>query len=558
MVLSGLVEKIGRKTALAVTLAATLLVTACSGGSEDAVGPTVALDEGVVMNRGNGYEPNTLDPHQANGTWENNIIGDMMVGLYTEDADAKPVFGAAVAHEISEDGLTHTFKIREDMVWSDGEPVTADVFIKSWQRILDPTTAAPYASLLYPFKNARAISNGEMPPSELGARAIDAKTLELQVEQPTPFLATLLTHYTAFPVPIHKIEELGNAWVRPGSYVSNGPYVVEEWRPNSQIKLVKNERFYDADNVAIDTVYYKPIGDVSAAFRAFRAGEIDSNSCSQCYPIQQVNLIDEIMPGVKRNEVILSTTYLTFNSNVPPFDDARVRRALGLAIDRDILTEQVLRAGEVPAYGLTPPGIDNYINNPPQMAEADMTQEERLAIARNLLAEAGYDESNPLTINVKYRLAGDRRQIMVAMQDMWKRVGVTAKLEGKEPKVAYADYRARNFDVADAGWVADYNDPDNFLFLAKSDTGPINYADYANAEFDRLMTEANNTQDLDARAELMALAEAILLEDLPIAPIYFSVNRNLVGLHVKGWNNNVLGIQRTRWLSIDESARKKY
>ncbi len=549
-------QKVTRRVGQMITLAAALFLTACGDG--DSNNTYSNSEDGVVLNRGNGYEPNTLDPHQANGTWENNILGDLLIGLYTEDADAKPVFGAAVSHDISDDGLTHTFKIREDMVWSDGASVTAHDFVYAWRRILDPATAAPYASLIYPFKNARAINEGEIPSAELGARALDDKTLELQVEQPTPFIRTLLTHYTSFPVPKHKVEVLGDAWVKPGTYVSNGAYVLDEWRPNSQIKLVKNENFYDAANVAIDTVYYKPIGDVSAAFRAFRAGEIDTNSCSQCYPIQQVNLIDEIMPGVKRNEVVLSTTYLTFNTNKEPYNDARVRKALGLAIDREILTKQVLRAGEIPAYALSPPGIDNYTGSPPEMSEADLTQEERIVKAKKLLAEAGFDDSNPLTINVKYRLAGDRKQIMVAMQDMWKRIGVTAKLEGKEPKVAYADYRARNFDVADAGWVADYNDPDNFLFLGKSDTGPINYADYSNPEFDRLMTAANDKQDLKERAALMAEAEAIMLEDMPLVPIYFSVNRNLVGVHVQNWKDNVIGIQRTRWLAIDESKRKKY
>ena len=532
------------------------LLAAC-GGSDNGGSDTPSAD-GVVLHRGNGTEPNTLDPHQANGTWENNIIGDMLIGLYTEDAEGKPVFGSATDHQISEDGLTHTFTIREGMTWSDGTPVTAQDFVYAWQRILDPATAAPYASLIYPFKNAAAINAGDMAPEELGARAIDDKTLELQVETPTPFLATLMTHYTTFPVPMHVIEEYGDDWIKPGTMVTNGAYVVEEWRPNSFVKLVRNENFYDNESVDIDTVFFYPTDDVSSAFRRFRAGELDVNACSQCYPIQQVSWIDQNMPGVKRNEIILSLTYVTFNTNVEPFDDPRVRRALGLAIDREVLTKQVTRAGEVPAYNLVPPGIDNYVDEAPQMAEYGWTQDRRNEEARRLLAEAGFDESNPLSFAVKYRLAGDRKQIMVAMQDMWRRIGVEAQLEGAEPKVAYADYRARNFEVADAGWVADYNDPDNFLFLVKSDTGALNYADYSNAEFDGLMDQASNEMDLVARADLMAQAEAVMLADLPIAPIYFSVNRNLVGLHVKNWNDNVLGLQRTRWLSIDEGDRQTY
>jgi len=546
-------------TMLRAALAGLLLaaLAACGGGS-DSGSDAASEADGVVLHRGNGTEPNTLDPHQANGTWENNIIGDMLIGLYTEDANGKPVFGSAVDHQISEDGLTHTLQIREDMTWSDGTPVTAADFVFAWQRILDPVTAAPYASLIYPFKNAAAVNAGEVPPSELGARAIDDKTLELDLETPTPFLATLMTHYTTFPVPKHVVEEAGDDWIKPGTMVTNGAYVVETWRPNSFVKLVKNDNFYDADNVQIDTVFYYPTDDVSSAFRRFRAGELDINACSQCYPIQQVSWIDQNMPGVKHNEIILSFTYVTFNTNVEPFDDARVRRALGLAIDRDVLTKQVTRAGEVPAYNIVPPGIDNYVDNPPQMAEAGWTQQRRNAEARRLLAEAGFDENNPLTFSVKYRLAGDRKQIMVAMQDMWRQIGVEAQLEGAEPKVAYADYRARNFEVADAGWVADYNDPQNFLFLVQGDTGPINYADYSNPDFDALMEEAALTMDLDARADILAEAEALMLPDMPIAPIYFSVNRNLVGLHIENWNDNVIGIQRTRWLEINEAKRKTY
>lgn len=540
---------------LASLMAFSLL--ACGGGGESDT-PADGGSDVVSLHRGNGTEPNTLDPHQAAATWENNIIGDMLIGLFTEDENAKPIFGSAVDHQVSADGLTHTFKIREDMLWSDGTPVTAHDFVFAWQRILDPKSAAPYAALVFPFKNARAINEGALPPSELGARAIDDKTLELTTETPVPFIRTLMTHYTTFPVPKHVVEKYGDDWVRPENYVSNGAYVVETWRPNSYVKSVRNPYFYDNENVQIDEVFYYPTDDVSAALKRFRAGEIDLNSCTQCYPLGQVAFIDENMPGVKRNEPYLSTTYITFNTEIPPYDDPRVRRALSLAIDRETFVEKVARTGQIPAYSLVPPTIDNYVANPPKMAEADMTQAQRNQIARDLLKEAGFDENNPLEIEVTYRLAGDRKRYMVAMQDMWAKIGVEAKLLGKEPKVAYADYRADNFKVADAGWVADYNDPDNFLFLAKGDTGSLNYANYQNPEFDRLMVEAANELDLDRRAQLMAEAETIMLADMPIAPLYFDVKRNLVGLHVQNWNNNALGIQRTRWLSIDESKRQVY
>ena len=549
---------------------ALFLITACGGGDKSKAEKTAAPatktagskagPEGVVLHRGNGTEPNTLDPHQANGVWENNIIGDMFLGLYTEDEYAKSVNGAAIDHSVTEDGLIHTFKLRPGMVWSDGVPVTAADFVFAWQRILTPEIAAPYASLLYPFKNAQQINAGEMDPSELGATAVDDLTIRLETETPVPFIKTLMTHYTAWPVPKHAIEKYGDDWIKPKNLVVNGAFKATDWRPNSYVRSVKNEKFYDADSVKVDTVYYYPIDDVNAAFRRFRAGEIDLNTCTQCYPIQQVKFIDENMPGTKRNESYLSTTYIAFNTNRPPYDDARVRRALGLMIDRDIIVTSVLRAGQVPAYGLVPPGIDNYVPSAeyPKMPEAGMTQDERNVIAKDLLKQAGFDESNPLTITVKYRLSGDRKAIMVAMQNMWKQQGVTAELDGKEPKVAYADYRSRNFDIADAGWVADYNDPDNFLFIVKGSTGKINYSDYKNPVFDAKMNEAAITLDLKERAKIMAEAETMMLADMPIVPLYFDVQRNIVGTHISGWGDNALGIHRSRWLTIDESKRKTY
>ncbi len=550
-----------RRACLAAS--ALILLAACGGGDKDAAPKSEqaqASAEGIVLHRGNGSEPNTLDPHQVNGVWENNIVGDMFMGLYTEDAAANSVLGAAVDYQMSEDGLTHTFKIREDMTWSDGVPVTAHDFVFSWQRILNPETAAPYATLLYSFKNAKEVNNGQLPIAELGVVALDDKTLQLQTETPVPFLKTLLTHYTSFPVPKHKVEELGADWIKPGNIVSNGPYIVTDWRPNSYVRAVKNDKFYDAANVEADTVYYYGIDEVSAAFRRFRAGELDLNTCTQCYPIKEVAFIDKEMPGTKRNESYLSTTYVAFNTTVAPFDDARVRRALSLMIDRDVLVKDVLRAGQVPAYNLVPPGISNYVpaDQVPQMPESVMSQSQRNATAKDLLAQAGYDESNPLKFTITYRLSGDRKTIMVAMQNMWKQNGVIAELNGQDPKVAYSNYRSKNYQVADAGWVADYNDPENFLFLANGNSGKMNYPGYSNPAFDAKMAEAAVTVDLEKRAVLMAEAEAMMLADMPYAPLFFDVQRNLVGLHISGWEDNALGIHRTRWLKIDDSKRRTY
>src|SRR5262245_41228308 len=259
--------------------AALFALAACGDGSNtksaSAGASNGASGSEVVLRRGNGAEPASLDPHFSIGTWEDNIISDLIVGLTTADAAGKAIPGAATSWETSPDGKTWTFHLR-DLQWSDGKPVTAGDFVYSWRRILDPKTAAPYASILYGFKNAQAIGSGKMKPEELGARAIDDKTLELQLENPAPYLPELLMHTTSYPVPQQLVEAKGRDWTKPGSYIANGPYTLAEWVPNDHITLVKNPKFYDAANVKIDRVVYYPIADPDAGLKRFRAGELDT------------------------------------------------------------------------------------------------------------------------------------------------------------------------------------------------------------------------------------------------------------------------------------------
>jgi len=533
----------------AAAMLAVLSLSGCGQGGGD--GP-------VVLHRGNGAPPDTLDPQLADSAWESNIIGDMLTGLYAHGPRGEVVAGVVTDHAISDDGLTHSFALSEDAVWSDGTPVTADDFVYAWRRALDPATASPYASMLYPFENARQINQGAMPPEALGARAIDERTLELRTSSYVPYLATLLTHPVTYPVPRHQVEALGEEWTQPGAYLSNGPYALAEWTADDQLRLVKNPLYPEASDVAIDEVVYYPYGDVSEGFRRFRGGDLDVNACSQCYPIQQVDFIEDRMPGTMRNETILATTYLAFNMEVAPFDDLRVRRAVSLAVDREGLAEEILPSGEVAAYALIPPGIDGYVDQPPVMAEAKWPQDRRLAEAKRLLAEAGFDAENPLAFTLTYRLSGDRKQISVALARMWERAGMRVELEGLAPRDAYRRYSTGEYQVGDAGWIADYNDPQNYLYLLRSDTGRFNQGAYRNEDYDKLLQAAADERDPEARATLLARAEAIILHDLPFAPVYHSVNRNLVGPHVKGWEDNVLGVHRTRWLDISERMRPEY
>jgi oligopeptide transport system substrate-binding protein len=517
---------------------ATLLALAC------AAMPALAAGELRVANSG---EPDTLDPHHVSGVWENRVVGDVLMGLTTEAADGSVIPGAAESWQVSDDGTVYTFTLR-DHTWSDGTPVSAEDFVFALQRILDPAQAAEYASLLYTIKNAKALNEGAMTGmDQLGARAPDPQTLEITLENPTPYFIEQLTHYTAFPVPRHKVEELGDDWIKPGNLVGNGPYTAVEWLPNSHIKLVKNDRFYDAANVSIDSVTYYPAEDRNAATKRFRAGEID---IQYDFASEQIDWLEENLPEETRISPWLGIYYYAFNTRKPPFDNASVRQALAMAIDREAITDKVLRTGELPGYSFVPPGTGSY-GEPSYVAWKDLPYEERVAKAKELMAAAGYGPDNPLKTQLRYNTSENHKKIAIAVAAMWKQLGVATELFNTEVKVHYNDLQEANFEVARAGWIADYNDPQNFLYLMETESGVQNYAGYSSPEFDRLMAESDRTTDEKQRNALMHEAEAVAMADLPNVPIYYYVSKDLVSQAVQGWVDNTKDIHRTRWLSVE-------
>lgn len=517
------------------------LLSACSGEQQSS-------EDLVVLKRGNGAEPDTLDPHKATGTWENNIVGDMFIGLYTVNAAGQPMLGAAEAHTVSEDLLTHTFTIREGHVWSDGTPVTAHDFVFSLRRQLDPATASQYASLLYLIKNGQAVNTGQEPLEALGVSAKDDRTFVIELNYPAPYINTMLTHYTTYPVPKHVVEAHGARWIRPGTAVSNGAYVLDNWIPQDHVKVRKNPLFFDAENVQIDEVYYFPTTDSTAALKQFRAKELDLNTAA---PLQQIDWMRENIPNELRIHPFMGVSYIVLNAQKPPFDNANVRMALSMALDRKVFTDDILRAGQIPAYSFVPPGVSNYRGGVEAIYK-NMTMEERQTEARALLAEAGFDESNPLKFEYQYREGVDGRRIAVTTRDMWQEIGVEAELIQGEVKTHYANLRTGNFKVGDAGWIMDYSDPQNLYFLLDSRSGPMNYGRYANPEFDRLMDLSNFEPDIEKRKDIFQQMEQILVEDQPLITTFFNSNTNLVHTHVKGWEDNVVNIHRTRFLRIEK------
>ena len=501
----------------------------------------------TILRVGNLGEPKTLDPHFVSGTWEDRIVGDLFMGLVTEGPRQEATPGAAESWTVSDDGLVYTFKLR-DHTWSDGVPVTAGDFVFGLRRILAPETAAEYASLLYTIKNAEGVNTGKVPGDELAVRAVDDKTLEITLKAPAPYFIAQLMHYTAYAVPQHVVEKHGNDWIKKENIVSNGAYVLNEWTPNARIVLDKNPQFFDAANVKIDQVIYDPNEDRGAVLKSFRAGELD---VAWDFAAEQIDWLRENMPTETRIPPILGIYYYPINSAKEPFTDKRIRQALSMAIDREAITDKVLKTGEVPAYSFVPPGTGNYSAGPSYVSWKETPYQERVEAAKALLAEAGFGPENPLKFTLSYNTSENHKRVAIAISAMWKQLGVQAELFNSEVKVHYDNLKQAQFDVARAGWIADYDDPQNFLYLLETRTGPNNYGRYDNAEFNDLMLQAEQITDLEKRSEILAQAEAIAMEDQPVIPIHYYISRRLVSPVMKGWHDGLRDNMRTRWLSKD-------
>ena len=503
----------------------------------------------LCLQLGNGAEPVTLDPHKSTGTWEDRILSDVDMGLTQDAPDGHPIPGMAESWETSPDGLVWTFHLR-DAKWSDGEPLTADDFVFSLRRILSPQLASEYSYLLYFIKNAALVNANKAAPETLGVRALDAHTLQITLEHPAPYLLEIAKHTTMFPVPKHVVERWGDAWSQPQHFVGNGAYKVVSWRLGDLVRVVRNPYFYEPKSICFDEIDYYPTTDAISAERRVLRGELDVNADIQS---NRIAFLRAKVPDYVRTHTYLGVAYLAFNAHVPAFRDKRVRVALDMAIDREFIARKLLRGGQLPAYTFVPPGVAGY--SPAQApAWASWPLAKRQAMARQLLAQAGYGPGHPLQIEIKHRNTPDPMLYMPAVQADWQAVGVDASLAQNETQIAYQSYRARDFQVADAAWIADFNDATSFLGLQLSDTGAQNYGDYKNPVYDRLLYLADHEADPVRRATYLRDAEAIMLEDAPLAPVFFYVNKNLVNPNVTGWVDNIVDHHRGRFLCEKNTA----
>ena len=517
-----------------------LLLFAC-GGQDPAVNgappqQSQELAAEQVIHAGNGAEPQTLDPHRAEGVSSSNITRDLFEGLTSEAPNGDIVAGAASSWEISDNGLTYTFFLRPDARWSNGDPVTAHDFVYGLRRSLDPATLSNYTFILAPILNADAVSQAEMPPEAIGVRAIDDYTLEIKLSGPTPYFLGLLNHATSFPVHRGSIEAHGSQHTRPGNLVSNGAYTLAEWSVQSHIKVVRNPFYWDNANTVIEEVWYYPIEEQSTELRRYRAKELDY---TYDIPFKQLDWIRDNLADELVIAPYLGSYYYGFNLTKPPFkDNLPLRRALALAIDREILTQRVTGAGEIPAYGWVPP-VSGYQSQ--KMIGADWDQQRRNEAAAEYYEQAGYSRENPLEVEILYNTHDNHRSIAVAIAGMWKQVlGVETSLVNQEWKV-FLDTRVRKVEtqVFRAGWIGDYNDAHAFSVLMGSRSGR-NDSGYENPQYDRLLAMAAQEGDLKTRSQILEQAEAILLEDLPIIPIYFYVSKRMMKPWVGGYESNIM------------------
>jgi oligopeptide transport system substrate-binding protein len=500
----------------------------------------------MVLRHGTAADPPSLDPNLGGAGLAGPIVSDLFVGLLARDRDSRPVPASAQSWSISPDGRTYTFKLRPELRWSDGRPLTADDFVYSYRRLMTPATGSPTAGVFFFIEGGRDVFLGKAPPAQLGIVAPDPLTVVFRLRHPVPYLLELIGNSQVVPVPRHVIEVHGREWTRPGRMVSNGPYMLVERVPQSYIKLAKNPNYFAADEVRVDEVHWHPTQDLGASLRRFRAGELD---VVLNFPPDEIDWIRANLADSLHVVPALGVYFLTVNTTRAPFADVRVRKALSLAIDRAALIDKLLRTGVKPAWSFATPDFEGYggITLPEQKHSAA----ERQAQARELLREAGFGPARPLTVPLLYDTQEENRRIMVAVASMWQEIGVKTELTNVEFGVLQSRIRQRNYDVARFSYFAPFDDAFAFLQLLGSGN-PNNWPGYVDSAYDALLERYTQTPDRPARAAVMREAETLMMSEYPVIPIYFYAWRRLVSPRVQGWVDTPRGVPPTRYLWVTD------
>ncbi|HVJ51097.1 MAG TPA: peptide ABC transporter substrate-binding protein [Aliidongia sp.] len=487
-------------------------------------------------------DPSSLDPHKIPNDY---LVLNLFEGLTTMSATDEIVPGMAERWETSADGLVWTFHLR-DADWSDGRPVTADDFVYSFRRVLDPATASPYVTALAPIVHADDISSGrEKDLTKLGVEAPDPHTLRFTLRHPTPWFPTLMAIQTSMPVPRHAIDKWGDHWTSAEHIVVNGPFTLKQWVPLGELDFVRNPYFHDAASVKVDEVDHILADDPAAALKRYEAGELDEALIVG----QDLARILRERPAELLSSPELSSIMVGINMKGPLGGDVRIREALSMTIDRDTLENKVIRLGQIPAYGLIPPSMPGY--TPPRPDWIDLPMAERIARAKKLMAEAG--APTPLKVHLLSSNADSNKLYLDTIAAMWRSaLGVETEIETGEERVLDDRVIHRDFEAALGNWGADYPDPTAFLEIFQS-SAIFNFGNYANPKYDALLDQAGVTADPGERMMLLENAEALMLADQPIIPINFAVSHILVSPRLHGIEPAPLERHPDRYLWLEDS-----
>ncbi len=502
-----------------------------------------------IFHLANAAEPQGLDPHVVTGVPENRILSSLFEGLVVKNPyTLEPEPGVAQRWEVSADGLVYTFYLNPQASWSNGEQVTASDFVWSWNRALHPQTGNRNAYMLYPVLNAEKYVKGEITDfSKVGIEAVDDTTLKVTLEAATPYFLQLMDHYAAFAVHPETLLKFGGmtdrftAWTRPGNFVGNGAFRLDDWAINRFIKVSKNDTYWDRNKVSLNGIVYHPVDNLSLEERMFRVNQLHR---TYEVPLEKVPAY-RVMPDTPYNQdPYIGTYYYLFNLDQAPVDDVRVRRALSMAVDRELLTRTVMQNIVTPAYSMVPPGTLGY--QPPRLFDFDPEA------ARALLAEAGYPNGRGWPgLSILYNTHEAHRKIAVAIQQMWKKhLGIEVTLSNQEWKVYTDSVNTRNFQVARRGWIGDYVDPNTFLELFLTGGGNNNTG-FADPVYDDLVSQkAPKASTREARFGYFYQAETRLIETMPVIPIYTYNSRYLLHPSVEGMPGNLLDSLNWKYVKL--------
>ena len=510
------------------------------------------VDDGLekqIFHFGNGSEPQGIDPHIVTGVPEHHILISLCEGLTIPSPYGdENLPGAAESWTVSDDGKRYIFKLRKNGKWSNGDPVTAEDFVWSWQRILTASLGSQYPDMLYYLEGAQEYHTGKNNDFDtVGVKAIDAHTLEVKLKAPTPFFTGLLSHYSTWPV--HKetvlkhgsIDDRNGEWTRPGNFVCNGAFNLKSWELNNKIVVEKNPMYWDASTVQLNEIHYYPVSNVMTEDRMFRAGQLHVTSTlpSQKCPVY----IEENNPDL-RIDPYMGTYFYRLNTTNPYLSDVKVRKALAYSIDRKLLVEKVTKCGQIPAYSFTPPGSNGY--------EPTSSIPFNPLLAKKLLVEAGFNSENKFPkLEILFNTNEDHRKVALAIQQMWQQnLGIEVELVNQDWKVYLSREMVGDFQVSRAGWIGDYEDPNTFLDLMRPNRGN-NKTGWEDKDYDALVAKANSTNNQTERYQLLNEAEKMLIENMPIIPLYTYVRSYQLSPDVKGYNPHILDHHHPKFIYLE-------